>query len=142
MRSIGRRSLRSQQRLHVVAGVVLNEHREVLIARRPDHLHQGGLWEFPGGKVEADEDAREALGRELEEEIGIRVRSAERLLEVAHDYRDKSVLLDVWRVVDWIGEARGREHQEIAWVAFDSLGRYQFPDANREIIKVVQSLPR
>uniref|UniRef100_UPI00257B3615 NUDIX domain-containing protein n=1 Tax=Thalassolituus sp. UBA2009 TaxID=1947658 RepID=UPI00257B3615 len=81
--------------VHVaVAVVVVNDH-DILIARRPDDKHQGGLWEFPGGKVEAGESVTAALVRELDEEVALSVteQSMSPLLPIPFDYPDKSVLL-------------------------------------------------
>lgn len=120
--------------IHVVAGVVVNARGEVLIAKRHDHLHQGGLWEFPGGKVEAGEGAAAALRRELHEEAGIDVDTLRPLLTVEHRYPDKHVFLDVWRVTAWYGTPHGREGQPIAWVAPEELPGFQFPAANAPIV--------
>jgi len=125
--------------LHVVAAAVFSEDGRVLITRRHEHAHQGGLWEFPGGKVEAGETTREALARELHEEIGIEVRQARPLIRVRHDYPDKSVLLDVWRVDAFVGKkpccgSTGREGQPIKWVEPEQLSEYDFPAANLPII--------
>lgn len=120
--------------IHVAAAVIFGSDDRILIARRPDHVHKGGLWEFPGGKVEKDESVRVALVRELQEELAITVLSAEPLLKVRHDYPEKSVLLDVWKVTDFNGEARGNEGQAINWVSFGQLDEYQFPEANQPII--------
>lgn len=106
----------------------------MLIARRAEHLHQGGLWEFPGGKVEEGESVRAALERELQEELGIRVSRARPLLKVSHDYPDKQVLLDVWEVSAFSGEAHGVEGQPLAWVSPRQLPDYAFPAANQPII--------
>ena len=123
------------KRIHVVAGVIYNSDRSaVLIARRPAEKHQGGLWEFPGGKVEQGEPAFEALKRELREETGINVESGTALLEVSHDYADKSVLLDVWSVNSFSGEPSGLEGQEVAWVELTNIRQYDFPEANQDII--------
>ena len=59
--------------VHVAVGVIINDQQQVLIAKRPDHLHQGGLWEFPGGKVDNGEDVEQALVRELHEELDLDV---------------------------------------------------------------------
>ncbi len=67
------------RRIHVAAAVILAADQRILIARRPEHKHQGGLWEFPGGKVEPDETVAAALHRELREELAISVQSAEPL---------------------------------------------------------------
>ena len=82
------------KRIHVVAAVIERD-GHILIARRHDHVHQGGKWEFPGGKVEPQEPVQTALCRELEEELGIQAKCFEPLITVAHDYVDKQVLLDV-----------------------------------------------
>jgi 8-oxo-dGTP diphosphatase len=120
--------------LHVAAAVVVNDAAQVLVARRPPDRHQGGLWEFPGGKVEAGETPHAALVRELREELGIGMEKARPLIRVRHSYSDISVLLDVWRVASFTGEPHGREGQPIAWVAPDELSRRDFPAANRPIV--------
>lgn len=121
-------------RVHVVAAAIFNDRGEVLIARRPEHLHQGGLWEFPGGKVEPGEAVEQALARELHEELGIDVTNARPLIRVPYDYPDKRVLLDVWRVDRFRGEAHGREGQPVLWVMPEALTDYPFPAANRPIV--------
>ncbi|MEE2729207.1 MAG: Nudix family hydrolase [Pseudomonadota bacterium] len=121
------------KRIHVVAAVIERQGK-ILIARRPDHLHQGGKWEFPGGKVEPGEAVTSALRRELQEELGIEVVERSPLITIAHDYPDKQVLLDVWRVTGFNGEARGMEGQEICWVTGEQLPQYEFPAANVPIV--------
>lgn len=120
--------------LHVAVGVVRNAAGEVLIARRHDHLHQGGLWEFPGGKVEPEETTLEALDRELREELDIGVISAQPLLQVRHAYADRRVFLDTWEVHEFSGMPTGREGQPVAWVPADRLRDFSFPAANAPII--------
>lgn len=120
--------------VHVAVGIVRNSAGAVLIARRPDGAHQGGLWEFPGGKVEEDEPVAAALGRELHEELGITVQAAEPWLQVRHAYSDKTVLLDVWRVTAYGGEPHGREGQPLAWAAPAAMTGFTFPAADQPII--------
>ena len=134
------------KRIQVVAGVIFrdgkalthSDNNHVLIARRADHLHQGGLWEFPGGKVEAGETLTQALARELREELAIKVQSIESLIQIQHDYSDTSVLLDVCLVDDFTGIAQGNEGQPIRWVDTADLNNYDFPAANRPIITALQ----
>lgn len=126
------------KRVHVAAAAVSDARGRVLIAQRPAHVHQGGLWEFPGGKLEPGESARQALERELREELGIKVGSARPLIQVRHDYPDKAVLLDVWRVEDYAGIPVGREGQPLEWVAHSDLEKFAFPAANRPIIRALQ----
>jgi 8-oxo-dGTP diphosphatase len=122
------------KRIHVAAAVIRGVDGQILLAKRPDDKHQGGLWEFPGGKVEADETVQAALARELEEELGIRPTAARPLIQVRHDYPDKQVLLDVWEVSAFTGEPHGAEGQPLAWVSPRQLGDYEFPQANRPIV--------
>ena len=123
--------------VHVAVGVVIREQR-VLVSWRAEHLHQGGLWEFPGGKLEPGESVLDALRREFAEELGLRVGAARAMLTVAHDYGDKRVLLDVWRIADWEGEPRGLEGQPLQWAAIDSLHELAFPAANEPIVLALQ----
>lgn len=124
--------------VHVAVGIVTAETGAVLITRRPEHVHQGGLWEFPGGKVEMGETVAAALGRELYEELGITVQVAEPLLQIRHPYPDKTVLLDVWRVVRYQGQPHGREGQPLAWVSPTELDRFTFPAADEPIIAALR----
>jgi 8-oxo-dGTP diphosphatase len=120
--------------VHVVAAVIVSDDKRILLAKRPDHVHKGGLWEFPGGKLESGETSAQALSRELEEELAISVLEAAPLLKIQHDYPEKSVLLDVWQVTKFSGRAKGNEGQPIVWVKADELKEYQFPEANQPII--------
>ena len=122
------------KRVHVAAAVIRGTDGRILIARRADSQHQGGLWEFPGGKVEDGEAVEVALGRELQEELGIVVTSARPLIKVKHDYPDKQVLLDVWEVNGFTGEPHGAEGQPLAWVTARQLPDYDFPEANQPIV--------
>jgi 8-oxo-dGTP diphosphatase len=126
--------------VHVAVGVILDADRNILITRRAPDAHQGDLWEFPGGKVEAGESLTLALARELREELGIVIGRTSALLEVRHDYGDKSVLLDVHVVWEFSGEARALEDQPMAWVAPVALGNYAFPAANEAIVEAVARL--
>jgi len=128
----------SLKRVHVAVGVILNKDNQVLLALRPEHAHQGGRWEFPGGKVEPDENVQQALYRELREELGITPLKSRSLIEIQHDYADKSVLLDVWWVDVFDGKPIGCEGQPLRWATAKELDDYQFPEANQAIIESVQ----
>ncbi len=123
--------------VHVAVGVILSENGSILIAKRPDKTHQGGLWEFPGGKVEQNESLFDALKRELSEELAIEVHATEPLIKIRHDYGDKIVLLDVHKVTGFTGIAKGNEGQPIIWVAPADLHQYEFPAANRPIVTAI-----
>jgi 8-oxo-dGTP diphosphatase len=128
----------SNEPVHVVAAAIFNDQGQVLITRRADHVHQGGLWEFPGGKLEAGESVQDGLKRELQEEVGITINHILPLIRLRHDYADKSVLLDVWRVEDFSGTAHGAEGQPLNWVRVDELQDYAFPEANHSIISALR----
>jgi 8-oxo-dGTP diphosphatase len=124
--------------LHVVAAAVVGSRGRVLVARRPDHLHQGGLWEFPGGKLEPGEAVEAGLARELDEELGLKPTLMRPLIRVHHRYPERDVLLDVWRVEGWLGEPHGREGQRVEWVAPEDLPSRAFPAANLPIVSAVR----
>lgn len=130
--------LNATKKTHVAVGVIVNRQRQILIALRPDDAHQGGLWEFPGGKVEPGESLQEALSRELFEELGLTVDFCRPLIEIHHQYSDKAVLLDVCLVEQFSGVPFGKEGQPIRWVSADALSDYAFPQANQQIIVAVQ----
>lgn len=121
--------------IDVVAGVIFDASRTsvLLSLRRPDQ-HQGGSWEFPGGKREAGEAECEALARELLEELGIVVLDVEPRCAVEHAYADETVRLRVLDVLAFEGVPEGREGQELRWVAVGALGELAFPAANAEIV--------
>ena len=145
---------------HVVVGAIFNRVNEILLAFRPPTAprragthkccgrrtrknSQGGLWEFPGGKVEAGESTPQALARELQEEVGISVVSARPLIRIRHHYNEtlgkaKTVLLDVWRVDTFAGEPFGREGQPVEWVAIKDLAQRDYPAANWPIVNAVR----
>ncbi len=125
--------------IRVAVGVICDGAQNILIAKRPAHLHQGGLWEFPGGKIEAGESLSQALVRELREELGIAVnpQACESLVDIEHDYGDKAVRLEVCWVRDFSGEPEGREGQPLRWVSAEALTDYAFPVANQAIIQAL-----
>lgn len=144
------RERKSQQRerkfmtktpLHVVVGILLNDHNEVLIALRPPHVVQPGVWEFPGGKVEPDESLENALIREYKEEIGIHVTAAEYFLKIEKSFPEKNILLvlHTFFITAFEGEPRGCENQEIRWTPIHKLTNYVFPEANAPIVKALMT---
>ncbi|GAB2795857.1 Nudix family hydrolase [Halomonas shantousis] len=130
-----------KRRVHVAAAAIVRSDGQVLIARRPSTVDQGGLWEFPGGKLAPYETGFEALKRELHEELGIQIQRAQPLIRVHHEYPDKHILLDVWQVHEFAGEPFGREGQAVRWVKVEDLANYAFPAANLPILRAV-ALPQ
>ncbi|MCP4043191.1 MAG: Nudix family hydrolase [Gammaproteobacteria bacterium] len=124
--------------IHVAAAAIVDPRGRILLTQRHFHTHQGGLWEFPGGKLEADETAEQALVRELEEELGMTPTSYRPLIRVRHQYGERNVLLDVWRVDRWRGEPHGREGQPLEWMKQEDLGQKPLPPADRPIVTAVR----
>ena len=119
----------------VAVGILIDDAGRALVTRRAPDAHQGGLWEFPGGKVEENETILAALARELREELGLLVEATEALMVLDHDYGDKQVRLDVHRVTRWSGEPRGLEGQPLAWQQPEELRDWAVPAANRPILE-------
>lgn len=120
--------------VHVVAGIVRDGQGRILLAQRPPGKHLAGLWEFPGGKCEPGESPERALRRELAEEIGIDAGAVEPLIAVPWHYPEKSVLLDVYAVRDWRGEAHGREGQALRWTRIEDMQALSMPPADKPVV--------
>ena len=123
----------SKKRVHVAVAVIVQQQQLLIALRKPDQ-HLGGLWEFPGGKVEPEETVLNALVREIEEELGIHIEGSQEFLKFEHDYPDKAVLLDVHWVDQFTGEPVGREGQQIKWCHVAKLDQHSFPDGSLPII--------
>lgn len=121
--------------VHVVAGIIWNEGLDaLLISRRPSHVHKGGYWEFPGGKIEPGEAGVEALARELQEELDIGFSEAVEFRVIEHDYPEKRVRLVFYHVYGVQGVVTGRQGQEWRWVPLAELSGYLFPEANQPVV--------
>jgi 8-oxo-dGTP diphosphatase len=127
----------NEQWIHVVAAVIENDKHEVLIAKRAEYQHQGGLWEFPGGKVEVGETAFDALQRELKEELDISIHVLNPFIKIWHKYPDSSIFLDIYTIYDFDGLPKGNEGQQVKWVSKKDLLNYNFPKANEKIVKAI-----
>jgi len=121
----------------VAVAVVKNEKGQILISQRKLDVHQGGLWEFPGGKFEKQETAHQALVRELKEELNITAVSSIPLINVCFDYPAVNVRLHVRIVESFIGNVEGLEGQLFKWVGANQLVHYTFPEANKNILKAI-----
>ncbi|CAK1701520.1 8-oxo-dGTP diphosphatase MutT [Vibrio crassostreae] len=126
------------KRIHIVAGIIFNQDKsQVFITKRPDDKHKGGFWEFPGGKVEVGETIEQAMTRELDEEIGIKVTEQSLFEHLEFDYTDKSLKFDFILVTDFEQQPYGKEGQQGEWVSLESLNQYAFPEANVPILERV-----
>lgn len=127
--------------IQVAVGIIINNANEVLLTRRPRDVHQGGLWEFPGGKLETGEDVPTALARELREELGLIVEKAHTFMNLSYAYPDRSVMLNVCVVNKWQGTPHSREGQTVRWVNTERLLEYNFPPPDEAIIKALHLPP-
>jgi 8-oxo-dGTP diphosphatase len=123
--------------LHVLVGLIGDARGRWLVNQRRPGTDLAGFWEFPGGKRHAHETPLAALRRELDEELGIEVVAAEPWLELVHDYPHKSVLLDVWRVLDYRGEVDAREGQVLDWVPAARLAALPLLPADLPIVEAL-----
>jgi 8-oxo-dGTP diphosphatase len=120
----------------VAACALIDPDRRVLICRRPPGKSMAGLWEFPGGKLEAQERPEDTLIRELAEELGISVSEPclAPLTFASHSYPDFHLLMPLYVCRRWTGLATGREGQELAWVPAGRLREYPMPPADEPLI--------
>jgi len=126
--------------IEVSAGLVFRDGLLLIAQRRPqDHL--GGLWEFPGGKLEPGESAEDCLRRELMEELGIEVEIKELLETIAYDYPGKRVLLKFFRCLWRRHEPRVVGCHNFAWVGRDQLANYSFPAADKQLLEKLLTTP-
>ena len=123
--------------IQVAVAVIINDKDEVFISRRSADQHQGNKWEFPGGKVEANEKVEDALHREIKEELGIDIQSQNHLIDITHEYEAKTVKLGVFEIRDWSGEPSGMEGQPTRWIKRVKLNEVEFPKANKAIVELL-----
>lgn len=125
--------------IHKQIGVaVITNHNKILIDRRKQSGEMGGLWEFPGGKIEPGETVEECIKREVKEELDIEVKVGDRLTTISHTYKTFNVTLYVHDCQYVGGEPRTIECQEIRWVEPAQMNRFQFPQANTKIVNLLQ----
>lgn len=114
--------------------IVKDSHNTFLISLRPDDSHQGGKWEFPGGKVEENELPEQAMLRELFEEVGITATHYHLFEKCFFDYGDKQLNLYFYLIEQFTGQAMSKEGQPVKWVSKEQLSDYDFPEANNKVI--------
>jgi 8-oxo-dGTP diphosphatase len=123
--------------VRVVAAVLYDADRRVLIAQRPEGKQHAGFWEFPGGKVEPGETESACLIRELREELGIEVQQQQLLMTLQHEYPDRSVRLAVWLVDQYQGIPHGAEGQLLSWVTLPELPSVKLLPADWPIVETL-----
>jgi mutator protein MutT len=117
-----------------VVAAVIRRDGKILITQRPDHVHLAGVWEFPGGKVEAGESFEVALMREIREELGIKIRVNDEFFTVLHHYPDKSVRLHFFNCMIIEGEPAPLDVADLRWVIPTDLSQFEFPPADADLI--------
>jgi len=126
----------------VVAVALVDNDGRILIAQRPPEKQMGGLWEFPGGKVEAGERPEQALIRELQEELAIQVKEAclAPLTFASHAYEDFHLLMPLYICRRWEGIPQAKEHKALKWVRAKDLADYPMPPADLPLIPMLRDL--
>lgn len=127
------------KQVHVAVGVIY-QNEGFFLTKRHEAAHQGGKWEFPGGKVESEETVAQALARELNEEVGIDILACQPLITIEHDYGDKKVCLEVFLVDNFQGEPTAQEGQVEGWFSLSELSELDFPAANVAIVEKLKHL--
>ncbi len=122
--------------LIVVACALIDPEKRILIAQRPEGKTLAGLWEFPGGKIDANERPEPALIRELYEELGIMVKEAclAPLTFASHAYPDFHLLMPLYVCRRWDGSVMSKENQALKWVSPRQLRNYAMPPADEPLI--------
>lgn len=124
--------------VEVAAGVLCDSSGRVLIAERVGGGPFQGLWEFPGGKIDAGETAPQALSRELAEELGIEVTECSSFMNLRHEYDDRIVSIEFFIVSEWKSQPTGQEGQELRWVQADSLKSEELLPANVPVVAALK----
>ncbi|MBD2363173.1 8-oxo-dGTP diphosphatase MutT [Anabaena minutissima FACHB-250] len=125
---------------HKIIGVAIiwNDQQQILIDRRRQEGSMGGLWEFPGGKIEFGETVEECIKREIYEELGIVIEVGEHLITIDHTYTHLRVTLTVHHCHLLSGVPQPLECDEVLWVNLDELEQFTFPQANTQIIAALK----
>ena len=132
--------VREKPILLVSAAVLVDDDNRVLLARRPQGKHLGGLWEFPGGKLHAGENPEDAVIRELKEELNVHTQAKclHPLTFASHAYADFHLMMPLYICRKWSGPVEPLEGQEIAWVKPAQLRDYPMPPADAPLISAIQ----
>jgi 8-oxo-dGTP diphosphatase len=127
---------------HKIIGVAViwNDQKQILIDRRRPEGAMGGLWEFPGGKIEPGETIQECIQREISEELGIVIEVGEHLITIDHSYINLRVTLTVHHCRHVTGIPQPLESDEIRWVTLEELEQFTFPKANNQIIAALKGI--
>lgn len=126
--------------LEVVGAVIHDDQSGYLCALRSKEMSQGGFWEFPGGKVEQGEEPKEALKREIKEELGCAIEVGKHIATTIHDYPQVRVKLHTYHATLWKGTPVAKEHEELRWVSREGLTRLEWAPADIPTVDKLLSL--
>ena len=121
----------------IVVGVLVDNEGNFLIAKRPDNKMLGGLWEFPGGKVEVGENHEQALTREFFEELDVKIQVGGNITQIKHAYSHFKITMHAYFCTLESGIPKGKEGQDLRWVSKDQLVDFPFPKANRKLTEIL-----
>ncbi|GAA5523036.1 adenine DNA glycosylase [Fodinibius salicampi] len=123
-------------------GIIMNKEEEVLIALRPNDAMLGGLWEFPGGKQNEDEEMPDTVRRELKEELDVDVAVKKPFMKLDHAYSHFKITMHAYLCEIQKGTPKPKSSQEVRWISIDELDDYPFPKANRKLTEKLMNLNR
>ena len=126
-----------ENRIKVIAGLIISNNK-YLIAKRNSKKVLGGLWEFPGGKINHNESPKDCLKRELKEELNIDSTIGEFICQNSHDYDDFSIDLHLYEVKSFKGEILNIEHDEVKWISKEKFDDFDFAPADIPLINKIR----
>lgn len=129
------------QRIEVAVGLLFDQAGKVLVGQRVVKDQYFAKWEFPGGKLETDESPEQALRREFEEEVGVRILASSPLMQLDHDYPDRKVRLHVCIIDEYTGLVESLEGQALQWVELSQLAELDFLQGNQAIVQTLLAAP-
>ena len=129
--------IKNKPHVNVAAGIIWKG-PELLISKRPQGSHLGGLWEFPGGKLKEGESLKECLRREILEELGLCVLVGAAVLSVNHEYSQKKVSLHFFNCIWKKGEPRALGCEEFRWITPACISTFQFPPPDLQVVELIQ----
>lgn len=130
----------NKNRINVVGGIIVNKNK-ILVAQRSIQKEHPLKWEFPGGKINENENPIEALKREIKEELSVDIKKYKFLLDYEYDYHDiKKIHLYFYKIDEYVGKIRNIEHNRLLWTHCNDLVKLDFLDGDRMIIDHIQNL--
>ena len=124
--------------IDVVAAIIKNENNQLLIAQRNLKKSQGGLWEFPGGKIEKDETMEQAIIREIKEELDMNIKYDSYYDEIIYKYPDKTIILIALKCTMVQDKYNVLEHENIKWININELDNHNFAPADKYFVERIK----